>query len=71
MATLSSRDPELWKSLREVPAKMNAFLASTAATVRKTFGVVKVLEDGRGSEYPDMTWEPKASFHALAGAYAG
>ena len=35
------------------------------------YGVVKVLEDGRGSEYPDMGWEPKESFHALAAAYAG
>jgi len=35
-----------------------------------SYGVVKVLEQGRGSAYPDMAWEPKASFHALAAAYA-
>lgn len=37
-----------------------------------SFGVVKVL-DGRGSahggRYPDMSWEPKAAFDALAGRY--
>jgi hypothetical protein len=35
------------------------------------YGVVRVLEQGRGSAYPDMGWEPEASFHALAAAYAG
>jgi hypothetical protein len=35
-----------------------------------SYGVVKVLEQGRGSGYPDMRWEPKASFRALAAAYA-
>lgn len=35
-----------------------------------SYRVVKVLEDRRGSDYPDMAWEPKASFHALAAAYA-
>ncbi len=34
-----------------------------------SYGVVKVLESGRGTTYPDLTWEPKASFHALAAAY--
>jgi hypothetical protein len=34
-------------------------------------GVVKVLEDGRGHTYPDMTWEPKAAFAALAERYRG
>lgn len=38
MATMSSGDPELWASLTEVPAKMNAFFADAAATVRKRFG---------------------------------
>jgi hypothetical protein len=34
-------------------------------------GVVKVLEDGRGHTYPDMAWEPKAAFAALAERYRG
>jgi hypothetical protein len=34
-------------------------------------GVVKVLEDGRGQTYPDMAWEPKAAFTALADSYRG
>ena len=32
-------------------------------------GVVKVLEDGRGERYPEMPWEPKAAFAALAERY--
>jgi hypothetical protein len=36
-----------------------------------SYGVVKILEEGRGSVYPDVGWEPKKSFHALAAAYAG
>jgi hypothetical protein len=32
-------------------------------------GVVKVLEDRRGATYPDMAWEPKAAFTALADYY--
>jgi hypothetical protein len=35
-----------------------------------SYGLVKVLENGRGREYPDMGWEPKKVFHALAAAYA-
>jgi hypothetical protein len=32
-----------------------------------SFGVVKVLPDGRtGTAFPGMPWEPKAAFHALA-----
>jgi hypothetical protein len=34
-------------------------------------GVVKVLEDRRGHTYPDMAWEPKAAFTALADYYRG
>ena len=35
-----------------------------------SFGVVKVLEGGaRGRHYPDMPWEPKAAFTALADYY--
>jgi hypothetical protein len=30
-------------------------------------GVVKVLEDRRGHNYPHMAWEPKTAFNALAG----
>ncbi|MEV5711060.1 hypothetical protein [Actinoallomurus sp. NPDC052274] len=36
-----------------------------------SYGVVKVLETGHGTTYPDQTWEPKESFHTLAAAYAG
>jgi len=32
-------------------------------------GVVKVLESRRGERYPDMPWEPKAAFAALAECY--
>jgi hypothetical protein len=33
-------------------------------------GLVKVLDDGRrGQRYPNMSWEPKAAFAALAGYY--
>lgn len=45
-------------------------LAYRAATFEDfdvaSFGVVKVLEGGHGERYPDMSWEPKASFYALA-----
>ncbi len=34
-------------------------------------GVVKILEGRRGRTYPDMAWEPKAAFAALADAYRG
>ncbi|MFF8959733.1 hypothetical protein [Streptomyces sp. NPDC014894] len=36
---------------------------------RASYGVVKVLEDGRGTAYPDLPWEPKAAFGALADYY--
>jgi hypothetical protein len=32
-------------------------------------GVVKVLDGGRGERYPDMPWEPKVAFNALAEYY--
>ena len=32
-------------------------------------GIVKVLEDGLGHTYPDMAWEPKAAFAAVAEYY--
>ena len=32
-------------------------------------GIVKVLEGGHGATYPDMTWEPKAAFAAVAERY--
>jgi hypothetical protein len=32
-------------------------------------GIVKVLEDRRGDAYPDMAWEPKAAFTAVAEYY--
>jgi hypothetical protein len=34
-------------------------------------GVVKVLEGRHGNTYPDMAWEPKAAFSALADRYRG
>lgn len=34
-----------------------------------SYGIVKVLENGRGATYPDMTWEPKAAFRAVADCY--
>ncbi|OLF19634.1 hypothetical protein [Actinophytocola xanthii] len=36
-----------------------------------SLGVVKVLEDRGGDTYPDMPWEPKAAFTALADYYRG
>jgi hypothetical protein len=35
-----------------------------------SYGVVAVLEHEHGTTYPDMTWEPKQVFGALAAAYA-
>jgi hypothetical protein len=35
------------------------------------FGIVKVFEAGRGQSYPDMPWEPKAAFAAVAAYYRG
>lgn len=34
-----------------------------------SWGVVKVLEDRPGETYPDLPWEPKAAFTALADHY--
>lgn len=36
-----------------------------------SLGVVKVFEDRKGDTYPDMPWEPKAAFHAVADHYRG
>jgi hypothetical protein len=36
-----------------------------------SLGIVKVLEDRDGDTYPDMPWEPKAAFTALADYYRG
>ncbi len=35
-----------------------------------SWGVVKVLAEGTGETYPDVPWEPKAAFGALARCYA-
>jgi hypothetical protein len=35
-----------------------------------SYGVVAVLGHERGTTYPDMAWEPKQVFGALAAAYA-
>ncbi|RSS58980.1 hypothetical protein [Streptomyces sp. WAC01280] len=32
-----------------------------------SYGIVKVLDGGLGTAYPDLPWEPKAAFAALAG----
>jgi hypothetical protein len=34
-----------------------------------SWGVVKILENRLGDAYPDMPWEPKAAFTALADFY--
>ena len=36
-----------------------------------SYGIVKVDEDRFGDTYPDMAWEPKAAFTALANYYHG
>ena len=36
-----------------------------------SYGVVKVFENRLGHTYPDMPWEPKAAFTALADYYRG
>jgi hypothetical protein len=36
---------------------------------RASYGIVKVLDGARGMTYPDMPWEPKAAFAALAERY--
>jgi hypothetical protein len=36
-----------------------------------SLGIVKILEDRTGDTYPDMPWEPKAAFTALADYYRG
>lgn len=36
-----------------------------------SYGVVKILEDRLGHTYPDLAWEPKAAFTALADYYRG
>ncbi|MFF7456880.1 hypothetical protein [Kitasatospora sp. NPDC008115] len=36
-----------------------------------SYGVVKVLEDRNGATYPDLPWEPKAAFAAVADHYRG
>jgi hypothetical protein len=35
-----------------------------------SIGIVKVLEGRNGNTYPDMPWEPKAAFAAVADHYA-
>jgi hypothetical protein len=32
-------------------------------------GIVKALEDGLGHTYPEMPWEPKVAFAAVAECY--
>jgi hypothetical protein len=36
---------------------------------RAGLGIVKLLEDRKGQTYPDMDWEPKAAFTAVADSY--
>jgi hypothetical protein len=35
-----------------------------------SYGLVAVLEQGHGTRYPDMAWEPKRLFDTLAASYA-
>jgi len=35
-----------------------------------SLSLVRALAEGRGTTYPDMTWEPKESFYAVARHYA-
>jgi hypothetical protein len=35
-----------------------------------SYGLVTVLENARGQSCPDMSWEPKAAFRAMAECYA-
>jgi len=35
------------------------------------FSLVKTYRHGKGTTYPDMNWEPKQSFRAVAACYAG
>jgi hypothetical protein len=37
---------------------------------RGSYAVVKMLEQGRGDTYPDLPWEPKAVFAAVAEHFA-
>jgi hypothetical protein len=50
-----------------------AFPDESGSTLRDldlaSYGVVRVLKSGRGHTYPDMGWEPKEVFHAMARAY--
>lgn len=36
-----------------------------------SLGIVKMLEGRSGDAYPDMAWEPKAAFTAVAECYCG
>jgi hypothetical protein len=36
-----------------------------------SYGIVKVLQNCLGDTYPDMAWEPKAAFTAVADYYRG
>jgi hypothetical protein len=36
-----------------------------------SYGMVKVLENSHGTAYPEMNWEPKVAFNALAENYGG
>jgi hypothetical protein len=35
-----------------------------------SFSLVKLLKNGRSAAYPDLPWEPKEAFRAVAGYYA-
>jgi hypothetical protein len=37
---------------------------------RASYGIVRVLQEGRGTTYPDMPWEPKEVFYTIAARYA-
>lgn len=35
------------------------------------FALARPTDTAKGTTYPDMNWEPKQSFHAVADYYAG
>lgn len=37
---------------------------------KNAFSLVKTYRHGKGTTYPDMSWEPKQSFRAVADFYA-
>jgi hypothetical protein len=55
MTALASGDPAVYASMADVPARMNAFLADAAATVRGHFGGRVTYASG---PWEDIDWSP-------------